>query len=338
MRAASSSAAPSPSWWAGARQLGPVEAEVGEQPAAIGVGKRERRVPFEPEQVEDHVRHRHLGHLAPDGGVRCQVHPTLEEPEARPPVGIEGDDLAVDDHPARALVLRERAQLRVARGEVRPVAPDQAQPAGVDVPDGSHAVPLELVAVGVVGARQAAAGREHRGDLVGHRLARRVRGRVHPVDHPVLATRLEQRVAPGHPLAVEDRDHLVGAELLRLVGAGVPDLHPAGAVVAGRDLAVELEVFERVVLGPDGEPVLVRVRRDPARQCPGREGPVVLEPQVPVQPAGVVLLDHEPRPGARRGALAAARLRGFVEVALGAVAVEAVGHACILPRPGEPRT
>ena len=92
---------------------------------------------------------------------------------------------------------------------------------------------------------------------------------------------------------MEGRDHLVVAELLRLVGAAVPDEHRAGAVLALRDLALELEVLERVVLGVHGEPVLVRVLRHAARKRPRGERAVVLEAQVPVQAAGVVLLDHE---------------------------------------------
>ena len=57
---------------------------------------------------------------------------------------------------------------------------------------------------------------------------------------------------------------------------------------------MELEVLERVVLGAHGEVVALRVGRDAARHRPGREHAVVLEPQVPVQPPRVVLLDDEP--------------------------------------------
>ena len=48
-----------------------------------------------------------------------------------------------------------------------------------------------------------------------------------------------------------------------------------------------------MVLGVHGEPVLVRVLRDAARQRPRDEHALVLEAQVPVQAAGVVLLDDE---------------------------------------------
>ena len=57
---------------------------------------------------------------------------------------------------------------------------------------------------------------------------------------------------------------------------------------------MELQVLERVVLGAHREPVLVGVLRHAARQRPGGERALVLEPEVPVEPAGVVLLDDEP--------------------------------------------
>ena len=57
---------------------------------------------------------------------------------------------------------------------------------------------------------------------VGERLVVRVLRRIHAVDHPVVPAGLEQRVLALDPLAVEDRDHLVLAELLGLVGARGP--------------------------------------------------------------------------------------------------------------------
>ena len=49
-----------------------------------------------------------------------------------------------------------------------------------------------------------------------------------------------------------------------------------------------------MILGVDREPVLGRVGRDPVRDRPRGQHAVVLEPQVPVQPRRVVLLDDEP--------------------------------------------
>ena len=100
-----------------------------------------------------------------------------------------------------------------------------------------------------------------------------------------------------------------------LVGAAVPDRHRAGAVVALRDLAVEVEVLERVVLGADREAVVLRLLGQAVRDRPRRERAVVLEAQVPVQARGVVLLDDEPR-ALRRLRGVAGGLRRRLEVAL----------------------
>ena len=92
-----------------------------------------------------------------------------------------------------------------------------------------------------------------------------------------------------------ERDLDLGVvELVRLVGAAVPDPHRAGAVAALRDVALELEVLERVVLGVDRHAVVLRVLGDPVRDRPGDGDAVVLEAQVPVQARRVVLLHDEP--------------------------------------------
>jgi hypothetical protein len=85
------------------------------------------------------------------------------------------------------------------------------------------------------------------------------------VDHPVLRVGLaadrEERVAPLDALPAQADLDLARLPLELLVGAAVPDRHGPGAVVALRDLAVELEVLERVVLRVDGESVVARLRR-----------------------------------------------------------------------------
>ena len=114
---------------------------------------------------------------------------------------------------------------------------------------------------------------------------------------------VDERVLVGAVLlAVQDRDHLLAvAPLLELVGAGIPDRHLAAAVLAGRDRALERAVLDRVVLGLHGEVVLLRVGRHAAGQRPAHQHAVVLEPEVPVQAPGVVLLDHEDRIAAAGG-------------------------------------
>ena len=74
----------------------------------------------------------------------------------------------------------------------------------------------------------------------------------------------------------------------------------------------------------DREVVALGVGRDALRDGPGDQHAVALEPQVPVQPAGVVLVHHEARLLRRVGALAGPRLGRRAEVALGAVGVQAV--------------
>jgi gas vesicle protein len=306
------------------------QVEALEQLAPLRVRQLGQDAPVEVEQVEDHERDRVRGRPSPDDGLRGLVHPLLEALEARATVGVERHDLAVEHGLARAERVHEAAQLGVLRGDVVQVAALDVEAPGTDVGDRAHAVPLDLVGPALVVAGQRAEARLHRHDALGHRLAAGV-GRVHAVDHPVgLAPGAEQRVAAADALAVERDDDLAVAPGVALVRAGVPDRHRPRAVVALRDLAVELEVLERVVLGAHGLAVLVGVRRDPVRDRPRRERALVLEPQVPVQPPRVVLLDHEAPAGRRRGRVAG-RLGRAGEVAHAAVLGELVGHAGIVP-------
>ena len=94
---------------------------------------------------------------------------------------------------------------------------------------------------------------------------------------------------------MEDDHHLVLLPLHRLVGAVVPDQHLAATVLAFGDLALEVDVVEGVVLDVDGEVVPLGVGRDAAGHRPGDQDAVALEAEVPMQAAGVVLLDDEAR-------------------------------------------
>ena len=71
------------------------------------------------------------------------------------------------------------------------------------------------------------------------------------------------RSGPLQPLAVQPT-RPCAAPTSALVGAVVPDRHRPGAVLALRDLALEVEVLERVVLGADRPAVLLRVLGDAA--------------------------------------------------------------------------
>ena len=75
--------------------------------------------------------------------------------------------------------------------------------------------------------------------------------------------------------------------------AAVPQHHRAAAVFAGGDGAFEGGVAERVVLGADGEALLVGVEAGAAGDGPAFQNAVDFEAEIPVETGGVVLLDHE---------------------------------------------
>src|SRR6478736_8528666 len=117
-------------------------------------------------------------------------------------------------------------------------------------------------------------------------------------DQPVLriAVQLRRHERPHafQPLAVQaDGQPPVLLLLDELVGAPVPDLHGAGPVLAGRDLALETGVAERVILDVDGQRALAGLERDALRDRPARKRPVPLQAEVVVEPAGVVALNYE---------------------------------------------
>src|SRR4029079_518991 len=110
----------------------------------------------------------------------------------------------------------------------------------------------------------------------------------------------------------------------RLVVAAVPDLDRPSAVLALRDLALEVGVVERVVLDVHGQVALALAQRDAPGDGPAGEGAVALEAEVEVQPPGVVALHDEDRfvaPARTRE-----RLRRPGRTALAPVGVEALAH------------
>jgi len=146
------------------------------------------------------------------------------------------------------------------------------------------------------------------------------------VDQPVLLTpRLEERVPALNALPVEGDDHLVRLPFVELVRARVPDPHLAGAVLSLRDVALELQVLDRMVLGAHCLAVLLGILRDAVGDRPRGGRAVVLEPQVPVKARRVVFLDYEAKLIAAVGCLAG-RLRRGAEVPLAFVLAELLGH------------
>ena len=100
----------------------------------------------------------------------------------------------------------------------------------------------------------------------------------------------------------------------------------ACSVVALWDLARELEVLQRVVLDVDGEVILLGVGRDALGHGPGHTDAILLQPEVPVQPPRVVLLDDKARrPGAFLGHPSAG-FRSLLEISFGLVIGELPGH------------
>src|SRR6059058_5807729 len=105
----------------------------------------------------------------------------------------------------------------------------------------------------------------------------------------------------------------------------VPKHHRPAAIFALGDGAFEVAVIERMVLGPHRKAVLARVEARTFRNGPALQHSVELEPEVPVQPRGVVLLDHEAVALALE--LAPLGLFGLREIALPVVGVDVERHA-----------
>ena len=101
---------------------------------------------------------------------------------------------------------------------------------------------------------------------------------------------------------------------LGLPAAAVPDDHLAAAVLALRDLALEVGVVERMVLDVHREPLVAGHQARPAGDGPARQRVADLEAEVVVQPPRRVLLHHEGV--AVAAAVGPGRLVGGAEVAL----------------------
>ena len=107
-------------------------------------------------------------------------------------------------------------------------------------------------------------------------------------------------------LAVLDGLHRVGRLGLGDERAPVPHDHVAGAVLAARDHALEIEVLDRVVLDVDRHPPDHGVERRSLGDRPAREQAADLEPEVVVEAGRAVALDDE---AAARRSRPAGRLR-----------------------------
>lgn len=73
----------------------------------------------------------------------------------------------------------------------------------------------------------------------------------------------------------------------------IPQHHAAGAVVAGRDIALEVAVGNRVILHVRGQMLHRWIERRPFRNRPGLQHAINLKPEIVVQARGIVSLYTE---------------------------------------------
>ena len=296
-----------------------------EQLPQTGSAFRERevdhRLAVHLEQVEHVVDDRRAG--------LCLLH----RGEARAPVLVERADLAVDHAVGGPERLGELPRdLVEALCVVLILAGAELSLAAGDPGDDAVAVPLDLV-LPAVAARHLVRLRESREHRRVPALRASRRGSLLSLadEQPVLLVAAELRrdeaPDPVELLSLEPhRETAVRLLLEDLVGARVPDLDRACAVLALRDLAFEGRVAERVVLDVDREVLQAGLERDALRDGPAREHAVALEPEVVVEPPRVVALHDEQRFLASLAARAE-RLRSLLRIALAAVLAELrLGH------------
>ena len=123
-----------------------------------------------------------------------------------------------------------------------------------------------------------------------------------------------------------NREPAVLLLLDELVGSPVPDLDRAGAVLPGRDLALEVAVVERVILDVHRQVPLAERERDALRHRPAQEHPVPLEAEVVVEAAGGVALDDE----AERVARLASPNGSGVRFGIALLAIGVERHRCMI--------
>ena len=111
---------------------------------------------------------------------------------------------------------------------------------------------------------------------------------------------------------------------LGLPRATIPDEHGAPAILALRDIAFEVAVIERMVLGLHRKPLFARHEARAPRDRPALQHAVEFEPEIVVQTRRCVLLHDERKPAAL--GFAAARLRRDAEVALLVIGLEIGGR------------
>ena len=294
--------------------VAPVEQRL-QPPAPLAQRQIDERLALELEQVEGLVDERRA-RLA-----------LLHRGEARPAALVEGADLAVE-HAVRRLH-RSREFLRDVRETRRQIVavPAAVEPLGLTaahVCDRAVAVPLDLEQPAVapwVTPRGPQASRASAGSGGARRAGPR---RPSLACEGSASSSGRRRAGPARastcPRAAAVQADGQAAVLLlldELVGAAVPDLDGAGAVLAGRDLALEGRRSRAGGPRRGRRALLAGLERNALRDRPARQRAVALEPEVVVEPARVVALDDEDR--LFSAPLRAERLRRLLRVALAPV-------------------
>ena len=146
------------------------------------------------------------------------------------------------------------------------------------------------------------------GELALHQIAAFARTRVlvllldqQPVLLALLAagvrTQPHQSEAAIQALAVNDKLQLAFPKALvrvfnRLPGALIPEHHGAAAVLAFGNRAFECAVFDRMILGAYGKPLVAGIHAGAARDRPALQNAFVLEAEVEVQVARLMPLNE----------------------------------------------
>src|SRR5687767_10560467 len=147
--------------------------------------------------------------------------------------------------------------------------------------------------------------------------------------------------APFHALPVKDdleipflealAHRVLAFSLLGLVGAAIPEHHGAAAVLPLRDCALEGVVLEGMILHLHREPLHGGIRGRSLRYRPTLHHAVQLEPEIEMQAAGGVLLNHKIQ--LLHGLLLlrpAFRFRGLLEIAFATVLGQLFARAWLL--------
>jgi hypothetical protein len=105
--------------------------------------------------------------------------------------------------------------------------------------------------------------------------------------------------------------------------ATIPNDHRAATVFSFGNDTLKIEIFERVILGANGQALVGRQVARSVGACPAQKNPIELEPKIKMKTSRVMLLDNELV--ARVLCSARPRLAGSRKISLRAIGLEPVG-------------